>query len=821
MNLSCNLLEVIKTEKQVREYILACLKKPQQETFFGVDLDEVLEIFSVNHEALTILPARYGLSNQPHIAHHVSMLAIVDLYLKRNPKEKRVPKIILETVIGNQFKPNRSKVYNALKESATYKRIKDKGNSDLFAYERLMDFAGCRRYLFARVVNNQLQPKDSLEYVVLERFLRDQGVLSKGETLFDQFKVIEDNGYTMRVGENKVVHFPNELHAYSEIFCFGKVSRILDTNDLYVEFATNCYSELVKHINETKLDFLAEMRVMDVLHAIMTVGGTSTPIVALPDFIKDEEKKRSITEVIAAFFMGGLPVESWNNELFLDIYLKHLGESSEHTSAGKLTQIIARNSDISDKLEPINHLIKEFKQTSMLHMVEADYLPMYEIGTYTHKIHASRGLIPFTHLHSRNYVSSYMNYLVDRESQTYDLIGYAHFLEQASLRAIRSVTIFFDSHAKFEILLSILRLGIACGLFDTDKTNIIKYVKQFEGLLSEVITEVFSCENVFSDEVQCNLELVHHFLTVLEENFAHLQGLDEVEDEAPDDIFRAMEKIRKSDNFDAEKFTELSLRYAQAMSGVSEVNAKRKEVFYNLIESLKSFEPEIVEEVVTEPEQQEPTLDLTEEFKAVQGDLDEAMELLHSAETERDTLKSELNSVKSQLEETIKRAYSLERPAVCGEALIKYAKKGYIDSVAHALAVAEGLSEGKLRVLPSAWESAENSRYNLPEKVKQSLCLLADRYLEDLKIGGVAEAKKGHGRSFKSKESKTVMQSDKFRDQRTFVVDGEKRVFETHLSFGNKAAKDNHIRIYFDADMENNQVIIGYCGRHLDTINTN
>ena len=60
-----------------------------------------------------------------------------------------------------------------------------------------------------------------------------------------------------------------------------------------------------------------------------------------------------------------------------------------------------------------------------------------------------------------------------------------------------------------------------------------------------------------------------------------------------------------------------------------------------------------------------------------------------------------------------------------------------------------------------------------------------------------------------SGESDTTM--TKYGNERIFRHRGETRRMEMHIKVGLQ------LRIYFDVDMDNQKIIIGYCGRHLST----
>ncbi len=121
----------------------------------------------------------------------------------------------------------------------------------------------------------------------------------------------------------------------------------------------------------------------------------------------------------------------------------------------------------------------------------------------------------------------------------------------------------------------------------------------------------------------------------------------------------------------------------------------------------------------------------------------------------------------------------------------------------------------KLKIL-NIWNNAFTTaatidRY-LPRRVYAFLEILAevgDLYFQGASSNSLPELLRKRGVPC-SRESMTTM--GKYGYERDFSCPGKKpQRMEMHLKVGRK------IRIYFDVDSENQQIVIGYCGQHLQT----
>jgi len=133
----------------------------------------------------------------------------------------------------------------------------------------------------------------------------------------------------------------------------------------------------------------------------------------------------------------------------------------------------------------------------------------------------------------------------------------------------------------------------------------------------------------------------------------------------------------------------------------------------------------------------------------------------------------------------------------------------------HAL---EFLYDNKIRILPSAYISAEESSgFIHVKKLWDLFKLLAGDYHQLMSEGGNGDniAKQVFGSSFAAQESDRVKNSQDLLNLRVFKDEDQSRTMLRHLKIGNKTSISETIRVHFDWDNESRKVVIGYCGEHL------
>ncbi len=126
----------------------------------------------------------------------------------------------------------------------------------------------------------------------------------------------------------------------------------------------------------------------------------------------------------------------------------------------------------------------------------------------------------------------------------------------------------------------------------------------------------------------------------------------------------------------------------------------------------------------------------------------------------------------------------------------------------------------RLRVLDRAYESAaESVSFRYRAKLFDMLWTLVTDYYTALFDGGGGdtEARKVFGiNAYSANESESVRGNRRARALRTFDVDGVATFMEKHLKIGTNPGPDEAIRVHFDVYPDRRQIVIGYCGKHLD-----
>lgn len=137
------------------------------------------------------------------------------------------------------------------------------------------------------------------------------------------------------------------------------------------------------------------------------------------------------------------------------------------------------------------------------------------------------------------------------------------------------------------------------------------------------------------------------------------------------------------------------------------------------------------------------------------------------------------------------------------------------------LAYIQHIGGGSVRILPSAWRSAEeSSHFELSERMLELLAKLVFEYAPSLAEGrSDSDAREILGTNYTAKESDTVETNPAMRFERTFKVDGKDHYFCRHLLVGNDPGRVRGMRIYFD--IIDGVVTIAYAGKHLRVATTN
>jgi hypothetical protein len=93
--------------------------------------------------------------------------------------------------------------------------------------------------------------------------------------------------------------------------------------------------------------------------------------------------------------------------------------------------------------------------------------------------------------------------------------------------------------------------------------------------------------------------------------------------------------------------------------------------------------------------------------------------------------------------------------------------------------------------------------------------MLSTEYWESLHDGGGdTEARKCFGNSYSARESEKLSKPGKSR--RTFEYEGKPILMEKHLKIGTADNASDTLRIHFEWVAEEERIVVGHCGKHLD-----
>jgi hypothetical protein len=135
-----------------------------------------------------------------------------------------------------------------------------------------------------------------------------------------------------------------------------------------------------------------------------------------------------------------------------------------------------------------------------------------------------------------------------------------------------------------------------------------------------------------------------------------------------------------------------------------------------------------------------------------------------------------------------------------------------------SLAVLSKLFPERVEILDTAWKSAKDSdKFKEKRKLFELLWKLQADYWGLLMAGkGDAEARIIFGDDYSAKESESAEGNKRARQLRTFNYNGQKIEMMKHLKIGVKPSPAETIRIHFEWLADEQKIVIGYCGPHLD-----
>jgi hypothetical protein len=311
-----------------------------------------------------------------------------------------------------------------------------------------------------------------------------------------------------------------------------------------------------------------------------------------------------------------------------------------------------------------------------------------------------------------------------------------------------------------------------------------------------------------------------------------------------------LEEIKKP-NSDPSKLSSLTTRLSEQTSLFQTSAAQLGEMYTGVLkfgldlrEKLKELAdntaPEPVQTPTLEPETpaeaQEPAYpDLREELEqakqeklALSDKLSSQVQLNVSNSTIIDKLTNELTECRDNNHRLKQRLNFLpkvvDEPEITAPLPLDLFKKiitGVEPNPLEILSFFEMEAPDRVIVLTSAKVSAdEASDYKNGHRLADLVRRLVHPYFDAIQSGTAdAEARKILGGNYAAKESQGVEQSRSLRSQREFDYNGETHYFQRHLSLGRNYGTADSIRLYFE--IIEGKVVIAYCGKHLDSVQTN
>lgn len=153
-------------------------------------------------------------------------------------------------------------------------------------------------------------------------------------------------------------------------------------------------------------------------------------------------------------------------------------------------------------------------------------------------------------------------------------------------------------------------------------------------------------------------------------------------------------------------------------------------------------------------------------------------------------------------------------------AILSFYGKQKSNTPVQCLEFAEQVLADKIIVLDSAKKSAEEAAdYQNPHSLLEALYKLGNEFLPAYLKNGDVKAIFGTS-IYAAKESGQTMDNLRYKKQRTFSYNGKEITMWKHLGWGVADNTREGLRLYFEVDRENEKIVIGHCGAHLDTIKT-
>lgn len=693
----------------------------------------------------------------------------------------------------------------------------------------LLNVPACRRVLF----DYNLKHKDadiSIEYKILDGFLKAHCNTTIHATT--QFIVEMANDFSSNNGvaptEDEFIDLL-ELETNSS-YNFSKYYR-KDLFNIHAEMsivALYLESQILAAIPKMRHSFEDKLAVMEAFWALMTISGSSLIIHEIRDKLMgvgiSEEIAKSYAEYAKYYFrsMEGAPDATKYSKDVLDLLKSRLSDEKSDSKITSFIKLVTKNkldsydaekiaemsegltercrpSSFSAGLNYLQHI--EYARTLALiqlravhHAFSSDYVKSQKDGKEFDPFLAVNCMTGVEPIAKRNAVT-YYSYIFD-----YDLLSVLFStILQASI-IVEDVKE-SDSDTFLEPVIDNMG-GLADGyfklLFDCCP-NVEKIIKDTN----------FSPENTYPYAYAVT-DYVHDFLTDIE-------ALSNIGAES-DKIFKELTALNNGGEFDVEKFTELSAKYAEFKSEEGNVKDKQHELLIQLLRAINDLIEPLTQHIEVKPVS-EP---------ADQKQVNEAHKMLGVAEGKINELCDKVRTLGEQVQTLTAKNQALEAKGCANEAtdvmpdaVQDYLINGQVANMKAALDIAAYMFPTSLVILPSAYESIETSLYSQPDRVLRELTVLGTEFMDQFKEGGTDLARKLFPTNvYRRGESETVTKNEKLMSSRMHEYEGKKQPFTMHLALGNGQSKTKHCRIYFRPEIARNRVVVAYSGNHLGTTQT-
>jgi hypothetical protein len=214
---------------------------------------------------------------------------------------------------------------------------------------------------------------------------------------------------------------------------------------------------------------------------------------------------------------------------------------------------------------------------------------------------------------------------------------------------------------------------------------------------------------------------------------------------------------------------------------------------------------------------------LEDQLKFMQQEQQTLLELLNTAERERDDALRNMEDIESRLQVAMTKAEALEAQLNLRDVIkqTKPASPTIPASLENIEEWCERNLKGKVYVLPRAIKETRRSEFEDVPLLYKSLLMLGNEY-RDMKLGGAQDRRPQFNikcAELGAKVGRSAGETTWERFAEDYKVpwgrQGEKRILDNHLSAGGGRDERHFLRIYFFFDEESKQVVVGWMPSHL------